>query len=192
MADEAPVEAALSPRSILLAGSGAGEWQLDPTVSTLGFQVKHFWGAVTVRGRFATVSGSLVVDASGRVSGSIEADSASVTSGNAQRDKHLRGPDFFNATVHPSVVFTLDGAEPVDDETLRITGSLTAAGHSLPITFDARLSDATHERVAVDGEVSVNRRTSFDMTWSPLGIAAPAALLSIRAVFAKSAAQTAR
>jgi polyisoprenoid-binding protein YceI len=181
----------MSPRSLLLDGSAAGDWQLDPAASTIGFQVKHFWGAVTVRGRFAAISGRLSLDAAGKVTGSIDAESASVTSGNSQRDKHLRGKDFFNVTNHPSVVFTIDAAEPVGDDTLRVTGSLAAAGHSLPITLDARLSDATHERVAVDGEVSVDRRSDFEMTWSPLGIASPSALLVVHAVFAKSASAAA-
>jgi polyisoprenoid-binding protein YceI len=175
---------------MLLAGSAAGVWQLDPTASTLEFRVKHFWGAVTVRGRFGALSGRLDADATGKVTGSIEAESASLASGNSQRDKHLRSADFFDVTNHPSVVFALHSAEPLGDDTLHVTGSLTAAGHSVPITFDARVSEATHERATVDGEVSVDRSADFAMTWSPLGIASSTAQLVVHAVFAKSPAAT--
>jgi polyisoprenoid-binding protein YceI len=180
------VASAGSPRSLLLAGKAAGVWELDPAESTLEFRVKHFWGLVTVRGRFTTLKGRLAADATGNVTGPIEADSASLTSGNSQRDKHLRSADFFDVANHPTVVFNVDGVEPGGDDILQVTGTLTAAGRSLAVTFDARLSDATHEHVAVDGEVTVDRRDSFGMTWSPLGMAAGTALLVVHAVFAKS------
>ena len=100
------------------------------------------------------------------------------------------GADFFDVTNHPTVVFNVDGVEPGGDDILQVTGTLTAAGRSLAVTFDARLSDATHERVAVDGEVKVDRREDFGMMWSPLGIAAPTALLVVHGVFAKSEASS--
>jgi polyisoprenoid-binding protein YceI len=190
MTTEPSVESAGSPRALLLAGKAAGVWQLDPAESTLEFRVKHFWGLITVRGRFATLKGRLAADATGNVTGAIEADSASLTSGNSQRDKHLRSADFFDVANHPAVVFNLDGVEPGGDDILQVTGTLTAAGRSLAVTFDARLSDATHEHVAIDGQVMVDRRDDFGMMWSPLGIAAPKALLVVHGVFAKSEAAT--
>jgi polyisoprenoid-binding protein YceI len=191
MTNQPSVESAPSPRSLLLAGHAAGLWQLDPAESTLEFRVKHFWGAMTVRGRFTALKGRLRADASGNVTGAIDADSASLTSGNSQRDKHLRSSDFFDVASHPTVVFNVDGVEPGGDDMLQVTGTLTAAGRSLAVTFNARLSDATHEHVAVDGEVTVDRRDGFGMTWSPLGMAAPKALLVVHGVFAKSPAGTA-
>ncbi len=190
MTTQPSVESAGSPRALLLGGRAAGVWQLDPAESTLEFRVKHFWGLITVRGRFTKLSGRLIADATGNVTGAIEAESASLTSGNSQRDKHLRSADFFDVANHPTVVFNVDGVEPGGDDILQVTGTLTAAGRSLAVTFNARLSNASHEHVAVDGEVSVDRRDSFGMTWSPLGIASGTALLVVHAVFAKSPAGT--
>jgi hypothetical protein len=45
----------------------------------------------------------------------------------------------------------------------------------------------TEERVTVDGELSVDRRTGFGMNWSPLGMASSTAVLVVHAQFARSA-----
>ena len=164
-----------------------GVWEIDPGTSVLEFRVKHFWGAVTVRGRFGTVTGRLDVAASGIVSGTVEAEVASLDTGNATRDKHLRSAAFFDAANHPAVEFSLDQVVPLGKDGVRVTGVLTAAGRSQSIAFDAGLTDSTAEHVTVDGEVSVNRRTDFRMSWSPLGIASPTALLVVHAQFVKSA-----
>jgi polyisoprenoid-binding protein YceI len=124
------------------------------------------------------------------VSGSVEATAASLDSGNAKRDQHLRSADFFDVANHPSVVFALVQVDPLGNDQVRVTGHLRAAGRSQPITFDAHLSDATAERVTVDGELSVDRRTGFGMNWSPLGMASSTVLLVVHAQFAKSAGET--
>jgi polyisoprenoid-binding protein YceI len=172
---------------LLQPGAAVGVWELDPATCVLEFRVKHFWGAVTVRGRFGAVTGRVDVDASGTVTGSIEAQSASLESGNRQRDKHLRSADFFNVENHPTVVFKIGEVHPTDDDGVRITGDLTARARTQSITFDARLSDVTLDHFTVDGEVSVDRREGFGMNWSPLGIASSTAVLVVHAQFAKAA-----
>jgi hypothetical protein len=47
----------VSPRALLEGGTAAGVWALDLGASELAFRVKHFWGAVAVRGHFHTFSG---------------------------------------------------------------------------------------------------------------------------------------
>jgi polyisoprenoid-binding protein YceI len=176
----------MSSLPLLQDGAAVGVWTLDPATSVLEFQVKHFWGAVTVRGRFGAVTGRVEVAASGSVSGSIEAQSASLDSGNGRRDKHLRSADFFDVANHPTVVFSVAAVEPVGDDAVRVTGDLTAAGRTQSITFHARLSNATLEHFTVDGEVSVDRKAGFGMNWSPLGMASSTAVLVAHAQFARS------
>jgi polyisoprenoid-binding protein YceI len=165
----------VSPCAVLEGGIATGVWELDSGTSVLAFTVKHFWGAVNVRGRFGAFVGRLDIDASGTVSGSIEAEAASLDSGNVRRDKHLRSADFFDVASHPSVRFSIGQVEPLTDDILRVSGDLSAAGRSQPVTFDAILSDATAERVTVDGAVRVDR-TGFGMTWSPMRMASSTAV----------------
>jgi polyisoprenoid-binding protein YceI len=185
--NEESIVPAESPLSLLQGGASSCVWELDPGTSVLEFRVKHFWGAMTVRGRFGTVAGRFDVDVAGTASGSVEAAAASLDSGNARRDKHLRSADFFDVANHPSVVFSLAQIHPLGNDQVRVTGHLRAAGRSQPITFDAQLSDITEERVTVDGELSVDRRTGFGMNWSPLGMASSTAVLVVHAQFARSA-----
>src|SRR5579859_7673509 len=176
----------MSSLPLLHDDAAVGVWTLDSATAVLEFQVKHFWGAVTVRGRFGTVTGRIDVAASGSVSGSIDAQSVSLDSGNPRRDKHLRSADFFDVANHPTVVFSVASVQPVGDDTVRVTGDLTAAGRTQSITFDARISNATMEHFAVDGQVSVDRRAGFGMKWSPLGMASSTAVLAVHAEFARS------
>jgi polyisoprenoid-binding protein YceI len=179
-------DATNSPLSLLHNGAAIGAWEIDPAASVLEFRVKHFWGAMTVRGRLRAVSGRIEIAATGAVSGTIQAESASVDTGNKSRDKHLRSTDFFDVANHPSVVFSLEQLLPVADDMLRATGVLTAAGRSQSIAFDAHLTERSADRVTLDGEVSVNRRADFGMNWSPIGMASPTAVLVIHAVLARS------
>jgi polyisoprenoid-binding protein YceI len=188
--DDATASATAASLALLHDGAAVGLWEIDPGTSVLEFRVKHFWGAMTVRGRFAAVSGRIEVAATGAVSGTIQAESASVDTGNASRDKHLRSADFFDVANHPAVVFSLDTLVPSADEVLRATGVLMAAGRSQSIAFDAHLTARTAQRITMDGEVSVNRRSDFGMQWSPLGMASPTALLVIHAVLVKSGDKT--
>lgn len=177
---------AVSPLTLLQVGAAVGVWEIDPGASLLEFRVKHFWGAMTVRGGFAAVSGRLEVAATGTVSGRFQAETASVDTKNARRDKHLRSADFFDVANHPTIVFSLDQVLPIGNDTVQATGVLTAAGRSQSIAFNARLTEPTADRVTVDGEVSVDRRADFGMTWSPLGMASSTAMLVVHATLVRS------
>ncbi len=185
--EESTASAAVSPLNVLQAGAAVGVWEIDPGASRLEFRVKHFWGAMTVRGRFGAVSGRLEVAATGTVSGRFQAEAASVDTRNARRDKHLRSADFFDVANHPTIVFSLDQLLPISDDTVRATGVLMAAGRSQSIAFNARVTELTADRVTVDGEVSVDRRADFGMLWSPLGMASSTAMLVVHATLVRSA-----
>jgi polyisoprenoid-binding protein YceI len=168
-------EASASPIVGLLEdGSAAGSWELDPRASSVGFEVKHFWGMVTVRGRFTGFEGNLAVDRTGTASGTMRIDAASVTTGNGMRDKHLRAEEFFDVAHHPLISFSGSAAGP------EVTGDLTVAGRSRPIRFTADLGDVTADRVLVDARISVDR-TDWGMTWSPMGTASARVLVIVHA-----------
>ena len=46
--------------SQLADGTAAGNWVLDPAQSRAEFRVKHFWGAITVRGTLERMTGKRV------------------------------------------------------------------------------------------------------------------------------------
>ncbi len=81
-------------------------WQLDPAHSSVEFSVKHMM-MTTVRGRFKDVKARLTGDRDhpddAGVDVTIEVES--VDTGVADRDGHLRGPDFFDAERFPQITF---------------------------------------------------------------------------------------
>jgi polyisoprenoid-binding protein YceI len=152
-----------------------GSWRLDPARSTVAFQLRHFYGLMTVKGEFADYDGTLHLGATPAVELTLEA--TSLDTKHAKRDEHLRSKDFFDAERHPQVRFISDGAA-FDGDTLRVHGQLHAAGRQIALELDATVRE-------VDGELEIEAVTEADhrglgMTWSPLGILRAPSQLIVR------------
>ncbi|HYY88545.1 MAG TPA: YceI family protein [Chloroflexota bacterium] len=78
-------------------------WSIDPTHSLVEFSVRHMMVA-TVKGRFTDVKGAIRFDPDhlDRSSVDVEIGAASITTGEAQRDGHLRSPDFLDVEFNGS------------------------------------------------------------------------------------------
>lgn len=117
-----------------------GTWAVDAAHSKVGFSVKHM-GISTVRGEFTEFQGILELgeDPSDvKVRGSVKA--ASVDTNEAQRDEHLRSPDFFEADTYPDISYESTRVEAIDDETYRITGRLTLHGVTNELVLTAEVN----------------------------------------------------
>ncbi|MCW5808267.1 MAG: YceI family protein [Deltaproteobacteria bacterium] len=112
-------------------------WNVDPVHSHVGFTVRHMM-VTTVRGSFATFRGTLELDpedfTKSRIEGDIDVDS--IDTKNADRDNHLRSPDFFDAANHPKITFRSTQIERTDDG-YRVHGDLTIRGVTHPIALEA-------------------------------------------------------
>jgi polyisoprenoid-binding protein YceI len=169
----------------LQSGALQGHWVLDPAGSKAEFAVKHFWGAITVRGWFDAITGEATIDGTGATTGQLTFDADSLNTKNKQRDKHLRSADFFHVERHPSVVLTVTEAHLADGGQLAVTGTLTAAGHTRPVSFTAQVQETGENEFTLRAELTVDR-FDFDMTWRPMGIAAKEATGSVVARFVRS------
>jgi polyisoprenoid-binding protein YceI len=150
-------------------------WRLDPARSSVEFHVRHFYGLVTVKGRFERYEGTLDLRSEPAVELTIEAESLDTKQ--ARRDKHLRSADFFDVEHHPQVRFVSDSAALAGDR-LKVHGRLEAAGKAIPVELDATLRQ-------VDGELEVEAVTHADhrelgMLWNPLGIMRAPSKLFVR------------
>lgn len=142
-----------------------GAWRLDPARSSVEFQVRHFYGLMTVKGHFSRYEGKLDLAAQPAVELTIDADSLDTKL--SKRDEHLRSADFFDIANNPEIRFVSDSAA-LDGDTLKVRGTLHAAGRSIAVELDANVS-------TVDGELQIDAATLADhrklgMTWSPAGI----------------------
>ena len=111
-------------------------WTIDPTRTTIEFEVEHFWGLHTVRGRFRRFDGVYFLGPAGpEIELTIEA--GSVDTGNSARDGHLRSADFFDVAEHPQVGFTSTQVVGLGNGQVRVSGELGVAGTNVPLAFDA-------------------------------------------------------
>jgi polyisoprenoid-binding protein YceI len=140
-----------------------GAWRLDPEDSSVEFHVRHFWGLMTVKGRFERYAGTIDLQARPAVQLVIQADSLDTK--NKKRDEHLRSEDFFGIAEHPEVRFVSDSAV-LRGDALRVTGRLHAAGRSIPLELDATLHD-TGDGMHIEASTQADHR-DLGMTWSPL------------------------
>ena len=171
--------------SLLADGTAAGNWVLDPAGSRAEFAVRNFWGAVTVRGIFESMTGEGTVGPGGAMTGRISFDARSLNTKNKQRDKHLRSADFFDVDQHPEAVLTVTSARPAGPAELQCQGTLEAAGHVRPVTFTAHIEEADGQAAVLTAEFEVDRG-EFDMTWRPLRMASMTARGTVRARFTRA------
>ena len=160
-----------SPSS--LPDGTSGVWQLDPSRSSVEFHVRHFYGLMTVKGRFDRYQGTLKLDAEPAVELTIDADSLDTKM--AKRDKHLRSADFFDVANHPQMQFVSDSVT-LEGETLKVRGELHAAGRHVPVEVEATVRQAGDD-LELEARTLVDQR-ELGMTWSPVGITrAPSTLV---------------
>jgi polyisoprenoid-binding protein YceI len=149
-------------------------WTLDPARSTAEFAVKHFWGLITVRGHFDRIHGSY-----NGTTVELTIDADSLGTGHQQRDTHLHSADFFHIESHPQVRFTSSKIEETGHGSLDVTGELEAAGHHVPLTFDATVR-AIADKLEIEATTTVDQRL-FAMNWSSLEMTQPPATLHVKA-----------
>ncbi|MDB5093734.1 MAG: polyisoprenoid-binding protein [Candidatus Eremiobacteraeota bacterium] len=145
-------------------------YAIDASHTNAEFVVRHLMIA-KVRGRFAALAGTIDVPEGSDVPTSIQAtlELESLTTSEAQRDAHLKSPDFFDAANHPQITFRSTSITPAGDE-LAVTGDLTIRGTTLPVvlkaTFEGRTIDPWgNRRVGYEAHAKISRK-DFGLTWN--------------------------
>src|SRR5690554_7845413 len=98
------------------------EWQFDPSHSSAEFAVRHMMIS-TVRGGFRNVTGKLIFDPDNIEASYVEATinvNEMTSTGVADRDNHLKSPDFLHADKYPTITFKSTKVEKTGDKTARI------------------------------------------------------------------------
>jgi polyisoprenoid-binding protein YceI len=111
-------------------------WNVDRTRTAVEFEVKHLWGMHTVRGGFRSFDGAYIVGPGGSEI-ELTIDAASIDTRVTKRDEHLRSPDFFFVALHPQVRFRSTRVTGLGNGDVHVSGTLEAAGTTVPLAFDA-------------------------------------------------------
>src|SRR5215211_7136496 len=121
----------------LFAFTTLTNWKSDKAHSQLGFSITHL-GISEVNGYFKNFDvniSSSKADFSDAVF-EVTADINSVTTGIEMRDKHLGGPDFFNAEKNPKLSFKSTEIKASGENKYKLTGNLTLNGITKAVTLD--------------------------------------------------------
>ena len=151
--------------------TGLTTWSIDPAHSHVEFAVKHLMIS-TVKGRFAIVRGTVqTVDGDpSRSTVNIEIDVDSIDTREAQRDAHLKSPDFFDAQQFPTLTFTSTRISDVRGEDFRLIGDLTIHGVTrevaLDVTSEGRGKDPWGGERAGFSATGKIKRSEFGLTWN--------------------------
>jgi polyisoprenoid-binding protein YceI len=113
----------------------ADNYTIDPVHSSVTFKIGHL-GISSIYGRFGDVAGGFTLDAddAGKSLFGLSIKTESIDTNNADRDKHLRGPDFFNVKQFPTISFKSTSVKAIKDG-YEVTGDLTLHGETKPVTF---------------------------------------------------------
>lgn len=123
--------------SLLALPAGAATYEVDNVHSTVGFTVRHLAISKT-RGSFPDFKATFVYEKDNPAAWFCEAviQTASVDTGNDKRDEHLRSADFFNVEKFPTMTFKSTAVAMTTETEGTITGDLTIAGVTKPVTLD--------------------------------------------------------
>jgi len=145
-------------------------WQIDNGHSHIQFSVRHMMLSKT-RGDFQTFSGTINLNETNPAATTvdIQIDAASINTRDAQRDAHLRSPDFFNVDVYPHLTFKSKRVE-VQGDRAHMIGDLTIRDVTKEVTLDVEYAGQSKNPWGVtaagfSAETKINRK-DWGLIWN--------------------------
>ena len=149
----------------------AGLYHLDPAHSSIAFVARHA-GIAKVRGTFESFHGWALIDGATPQHSAllVSVKVSSVNSRDANRDGHLRSPDFFDASRFPAVTFVGTDFRVLDETHVEVDGDLTIRDATRPVKvafeYEGGAKDPFgNERIGFTGSATVSR-SDFGLTWN--------------------------
>jgi polyisoprenoid-binding protein YceI len=147
------------------------KWEIDSSHSGIHFSVRHMVVA-KVRGNFARWGGSVLAEDGdlARAQVRVVIDASSIDTGVAERDAHLRSPDFLDVAGFPELTFKSKRVDKQSDELLRVSGDLTIRGVTREVMLDVEYAGRTkdpwgNERAGFTAKTALER-SDFGLTWN--------------------------
>jgi polyisoprenoid-binding protein YceI len=148
----------------LAAQSTAATFAIDPAHSSAEFKVQHLVVS-NVRGTIPISAGTVTVQPGATLPESVDAtlDVAALSTGNADRDKDLRSPDWFDVSKYPTINFKSTKVAAASPGSFKVTGDLTLHGVTKSVVLDCSTVGKTvdgqgHTRIGYSATTSLERR----------------------------------
>jgi polyisoprenoid-binding protein YceI len=162
-----------------LAAAAPSAFKIDASHSSVGFSVRHLVISQT-RGQFTNVAGTVAIDDADLTKSTVEAtiDVASIDTQVADRDAHLKSPDFFDVAKYPTITFKSTKVAKAGKGALKVTGDLTLHGVTKPVTLDVTTTPEVkgmygETRRGISATTKISRK-DFGLTWNKVVEAGPA------------------
>jgi len=159
-------------------GFAQSVWTVDKSHAKLGFSITHLTVS-EVDGDFKSFDAKITSSKDDFSDAVIEltAEVASINTENADRDKHLKGPDYFDAEKFPTLTFKSKSFKKVDGKNYKLVGDLTLHGVTKTVELDVKFNGTTthpytKKTIAGFKITGVVKRTDFG-----IGAGTPAAVL---------------
>ncbi len=150
--------------------SYAGTYEVDKVHSSINFSVMHLMVS-KVTGAFSDYDAQINFDRNDLAGSSIAATvkAASIDTRNADRDKHLKSADFFDAEKFPEITFKASTITGSGDQYV-LTGDLSLHGVtqkvSIPVTILGPVkSPHGFDALGITGQFKLNRK-DYGITWN--------------------------
>jgi polyisoprenoid-binding protein YceI len=148
----------------------ADVYTIDKGHSEVSFQVRHL--VTQVRGNFNDYQGTINLDPANLEHSSVEfrIKADSIDTNVADRDKHLRGEDFFYVEKYPEITFKSKSIKKTGKDTYDVAGTLTLRGVAkevtLPVTFLGMVKDPWgNEKAGFSTDLTLNRK-DYGINWN--------------------------
>jgi polyisoprenoid-binding protein YceI len=146
-------------------------WQLDKAHSSISFSVRHMMIS-TVRGRFEEFDGTFELNETDPTQSRVEVaiQTTSINTKEAQRDAHLKSPDFFDVEKYPVITFKSKRIEKLDKQHARLVGNLTIKGITKEVVLDVEYAGQAKSpwgtvNAGFTAQTKINRK-DWDLTWN--------------------------
>ena len=150
--------------------TATGTWVIAPTHTNLGFSARHAMVA-KVRGTFAEFAGSFTIDGDNLAASSAEVtiQVAGIDTKTADRDAHLKSPDFLDAETFPTITFVSTAVAAKGDDVV-ITGDLTIHGVTKSVDVAYEFIGISQDpwgqtKIGFEGSTKISRK-EFGLTWN--------------------------
>lgn len=148
----------------------ADVYTIDKGHSDVSFQVRHL--VTQVRGNFNDYQGTINLDPANLEKSSVDfkIKADSIDTNLPDRDKHLKGEEFFYTEKYPEIAFKSKSIKKADKDTYNVTGTLTMRGVSkeviLPVTFLGTVKDPWgNEKAGFATDLTINRK-DYGINWN--------------------------
>ena len=135
------------------------------------FSVRHLVIA-KVRGSFARWSGTIQVPDGdfSKATVAVTIDASSIDTGVADRDGHLKSPDFFDVAQYPELRFVGKRVQPRSEGEIDVVGELTIKGITREVVLRVEQHGQAKDpwgnvRAAFTAKTSIDRK-DFGLTWN--------------------------